>query len=58
MNISKKEMEEAFEKFLKDNGYETGYYVETSLVFKAFKAGFESGQKPEGEMICQRRQMH
>lgn len=49
MNISKKEMEEAFEKFLKDNGYETGYYVETSLVFKAFKAGFESGQKPEGE---------
>lgn len=46
---NEKVIQEAFEKFLKENGYETCYYVESSLVAKAFKAGFESGQKSKGD---------
>lgn len=44
-----KVLKEEFEKFLKNNGYETGYYVETSLVAKAFKEGFEKGKKYKEE---------
>lgn len=36
---------DTFEKFLKENGYETGCYVDNSLIFKAFKKGFEEGKK-------------
>lgn len=40
-----KEEQEKFEEFLKANGYETGSFVETSLIAKAFKAGIDLGKK-------------
>lgn len=46
---NEKVIREAFEEFLKANGFESGYYVENSLVARAFKAGFESGQKTKGD---------